>query len=276
MPNKYKATYVSHSSSSTFKNCPLAYFYSAVYKDADGDKISTVSPHLTLGVSVHEPLEALMEVPSDERKNTKFAPLFFKTWESLSGEKGGFKNPEQEEEFKQRGVEMLKRVKANIHHLEGESAFLVKERKELPWFWLSEEEEIILCGKTDVILKHEDCYEVIDFKTGKNQEKDSSLQLPIYRLLLNHYFGAANFRAKYWYLLSDDAPIEKEIPSLEESRELVLDIGRKIKQARADKNFECPRGESGCFACRDYRKIVNGDAKFSGKGIYGAKMYTIL
>lgn len=273
--NKFQAHWLSHSSISTYKNCPLAYYYSAVYKTEDKKKISTTSPHLALGCAVHAPLEALAEVASEDRKNTKFAPQFFKTWEEFSGDKGGFDNPEQEETFKQRGIEMLKNVKANIHHLEGESAFLLPDHNELPWFWFSEKENLILSGKLDFLIKEKDGYYVIDFKTGNNVEKETSLQLPIYRLLLNNFLGKSDFRAAYWYVAKDGAPVEKEMPSLEESRDLVMDIALKIRQARIDKVFECPNGDMGCFACRDYRKIIDGAATFVGLGTYGGKVYKI-
>jgi len=275
MLNKYQAHWLSHSSISTFKNCPLAYYYSAVFKDDEKCKISTVSPYMTLGLAVHSPLESLAEVPSEERKNKKFAPEFFKVWESMSGEKGGFENENQENEFKERGIAMLKNVKSNIQYLEGETAFLLPDHSELPWMWLSEEENLILSGKLDYILKKENEYFVIDFKTGLKEEKADSLQLPIYRILLNHFLPGGDFRAAYWQLQTAAAPVEKQIPSLAESRELVLDIGRKIKQARLDKNFECPRGDSGCFACQGYQKIINGSATYIARGIYGAKMYKV-
>ncbi len=273
--DKFKAFWNSHSSISAFKNCPLGYYYGNIYKDKDKKKISTVSPHLTLGCAVHAPLEALAEIPSEERKNTKFAPAFFKTWEEFDGEKGGFKDAEEEESYKLRGIEMLKNVKENIHHLEGETAFLIPDKNDLPWFWLSEEENLILAGKLDFLLKKEDCYYVIDFKSGMKDEHSDSLQLPIYRLLLNHFLGESDFKAAYWNIGRDKSPIEKKIPSLEESRELVLDVARKMKQARLDNKFECPRGENFCFACRDYQKIISGDAKFVGYGTYGAKLYSI-
>ena len=50
----------------------------------------------------------------------------------------------------------------------------------------NEEENIILNGKIDWLeyVPEDDSIRVIDFKTGKNDEKEGSLQLPIYILLL--------------------------------------------------------------------------------------------
>lgn len=272
MPNKFQATWASPSSIGDFINCPRAYYLKNVWKDDSKAKMSTVSPYLTLGSVVHEMLEPLAEIPSEQRKNKKFAPEFFKSWANYAGEKGGFDNDEQEEEFKQRGIAMLKNVKENIQYLEGETHFLMPKRSDLPWLWLSEKEEIILCGKLDWINK-DDGYRVLDFKTGQRDEKEGSLQLPIYSILLNHFCKAEKVSAQYWYVARDSAPVEKKLPDVEESKKIILDIALKMKESRAAQKFDCPYG--GCFACDDFEKILRGEGKFVGTNIYNAKLYKI-
>ena len=58
----------------------------------------------------------------------------------------------------------------------------------LPHYYLNDTDNIILCGKVDWIeyLDEVDGLRVIDFKTGRNEEKEESLQLPIYQLLLHN------------------------------------------------------------------------------------------
>ena len=41
------------------------------------------------------------------------------------------------------------------------------------------------------------------------------------------------------------------------------------------KEFDCPRGAAGCFACRPFEKILKGEAEFIGVGGYGQEMYMI-
>ncbi len=279
--NKFKGNWLSASSIANFKSCPLSYYYANVFKDTDKKKISTVSKYMTLGLACHEPLEALSDVPSEQRKDVKLSHLFYDTWDSLSGEKGGFDTSEQEAEFKARGVEMLKNVKANIHHLEGQTVTMLPDRRELPWFWLDNKNEeegsnnLVLCGKVDFCILNGNTLRVLDFKTGLKEEKDDSLQLPIYRLLADHFYPNKDFEAFYWYIGKDAAPKKKEIPSVDECRARVMEIGLKIKEAREKQEFECPNGEMGCRSCLPYKAIVNGRAKFVGLGTYGAKMFKI-
>jgi hypothetical protein len=58
--------------------------------------------------------------------------------------------------------------------------------------------------------------------------------------------------------------------------EKVLEIARKIKDAREKNIFNCPAGEKGCCACRPFEKILKGEAEFIGIGGYGQEMYLVL
>ncbi len=54
MPDKYTATWVSHSSMGDFIKCPRAYYLKNMYKNPKtGKKIGIVSPALSLGSAVH-------------------------------------------------------------------------------------------------------------------------------------------------------------------------------------------------------------------------------
>lgn len=274
MLNKFKATWVSNSSISDFLKCPKSYYLKNVYKTNDGKKISIVSPYLSLGITVHNVLEPFAEIPVEKRATTMFGKKFFSEWEKVSGEKGGFDSIEQEEDFKQRGVEILTNVRKNIHHLLYKTVFLEKKRTDLPFMWLSEEEEIVLCGKTDFLMKKNGTYEVLDFKTNfKLVESDDSLQLPIYSVLLNHYLGADDVKTFYWYVGLHPDPVEKKLPSVEESKNKILELAKMIKRARMNKEFDCPHG--GCVHCEGLSRIVNGEGKFVGLNEYGGKMFKL-
>jgi hypothetical protein len=47
-----------------------------------------------------------------------------------------------------------------------------------------------------------------------------------------------------------------------------MNTALKVKQARSDKKFDCPRGEAGCFSCKPFEKILKGEAEFVGQGEY--------
>ncbi|PIZ81298.1 MAG: hypothetical protein COY02_02810 [Parcubacteria group bacterium CG_4_10_14_0_2_um_filter_41_6] len=90
MPDKYNATWVSHSSISDYIACPRAYYLKNVYKDPNtGHKITLITPALALGQSVHEQLEALSVLPVESRVLSNLVPRFQQEWEKYSGEKEG-------------------------------------------------------------------------------------------------------------------------------------------------------------------------------------------
>lgn len=275
MPDKYTATWVSHTSIANFRKCPRAYYLNNVYRDPQTNhKIQLVSPSLALGQAVHEIIESLSTVPSSERFKRSLVERFEESWKRYSGKRGGFTNPEDEAIFKERGAAMLRRV---MEHPGPLLKLAVKIKADLPQYWLSPEDNIILCGKIDWLeyLPEQDAVHIIDFKTGKNEEDSSSLQLPIYHLLVHNTQARKVEKVSYWYLASSDELAEKELPDLDTAHEQVLTIAKQIRLARKLERFKCPQGENGCYSCRPLEKIVRGEAEFIGESEYHQDMYII-
>lgn len=274
--DKYSAVWVSHSSMGDFLKCPRCYYLHNIYKTPAGRKINIVNPALSLGVAVHNVVEGLAKYKTEDRMIEPLLLKFEEEWEKVSGKKGGFKTAEEEAEAKERGRAMLKRVEQNPGPLLNKTVKL-KEGEMLPNFFLSEEDNIILCGKIDWLeyLPEDDSIRVIDFKTGKNEENEDSLQLPIYLLLLNALQKRKVASAAYWYLDRDDGLVKKILPTIEEARARVLKVAREVKTAREKGEFKCPRGEEGCFACRPFEKILKGEAEYVGLNEYRAETYIL-
>ena len=166
MKDKYSAIWVSHSSMGDYLKCPRAYYLRNVYRDPKTNKkISVMEPPLALGQAVHEAIEGLSKLPVEERFREPLLDRFEKAWTLVSGQKGGFQTLEEEEKFKSRGVAMIKRVDEHRGPL---TAKAIKIRQDLPYYWLSEEDNIILCGKIDWLEYNEvtDAVRIVDFKTG--------------------------------------------------------------------------------------------------------------
>lgn len=263
--DKYTAVWVSHSSMGDFIKCPRAYYLHNVYKNpATGKKISIVNGALSLGSAVHEAVEGLANFKVEERFKNSLIEDFENAWKKISGKKGGFKTLEEEEEMKKRGLEMIKRVEEHPGILLEKTVKLKEAHNNMPPnFFLSDEHDIILCGKIDWLqyIPEDDSVKVVDFKTGKWEEKEDSLQLPIYLLLLEKLQKRKVSGASYWYLDKDNEPKDVALPSSEESREKVLKVAIEVKKAREKGEFKCPKGEAGCFACKPFEKILKGEAE---------------
>lgn len=275
MPDKYTATWISHSSISDYLTCPRVYFLKNVYRDpATNKKIKLMTPALALGQAVHETLEALSLLKREERFKKPLPERFAHVWEKVAGKRGGFFYEETEAKYRRRGHDMITRV----YHYPGPiDRLAVKIPDDLPHFWLSEEDNIILCGKIDWLeyLPDEQVVHIIDFKTGRIKEDEESLQLPIYLLLVRTCQKWPVAKASYWYLDSDNALTERALPPFEEAKRVVLAVGQKMKLARQLKTFSCPSGNDGCSACRPYERILRGEGEFVGEDDYRALIYVL-
>lgn len=276
-PDKYSAVWVSHSSMGDFLKCPRAYFLHNIYKNPKtGKKINIINPALALGQIVHEVVEGLGDFKAEERFSRPLLEIFDKAWEKVSGKRGGFRSAEEETGAKARGRAMIERVVAHPGPLKNKTVKIKAGSGGMPPnFYLSEADNIILCGKIDWLeyIPEKDAVRLIDFKTGKNEESEDSLQLPIYHLLLKNCQDRPLAGAAYWYLDRDDEPTAVKFPELESGRAAVLAVARKVKMAREKKEFNCSRGEKGCFACQPFEKVVRGEAEFIGTGEYNQDLY---
>lgn len=275
MADRFSAVWLSHSSISTFKNCPRAYYLNTVYRDPrTGHKITLVTPSMSLGSAVHDVLESLSVLPTSERFKISLIDRFQSAWKKVSGPIGGFDDTTTEARYKSRGEDMLRRLTQNPGPL-AEKA--VKIKMDLPQYWLSESDNLMLCGKLDWLSynQQDDSIHIIDFKTGVGEESVDSLQLPIYYLLAHNCQTREVKKASYWYIARDDMPVEKKLPDLDHAYELVLKAGKEIKLARSLERFKCPAGEGGCRHCSPLEKIIRGEATFVGNGEYGSDVYAL-
>lgn len=255
--------WVSHSSIHDFLVCPRAYWIRHIYRNPKtNNKVNIISPSLALGSTVHQVLEALSVVKADERMKEPLLDQYEKAWEKVSGEQGGFFNEEDELMYKNRGAIMINRVRFHPGPIVEKAVKLTSPDNLPPRFYLSPDEHIILSGKIDWLeyLPGDNSVHIIDFKTGKHEENEDSLQLPIYALLVNNCQNRRVSKISYWYLETDNEPKEMPMPDLEAAKEKVLSIAREIRKARESGHMVCPKG--GCFACRPLEQIVAGTAQF--------------
>lgn len=263
--DKYSAVWVSHSSISDFIKCPRSYYLRNIYKDpVTGHKVTVVTPPLALGGAVHEVIESLATLPTEERLKISLVKKFDPVWLKYTGKLGGFKNYSEEIEYRDRGIAMLINLQENPGPIVKSAIKIKTGSMGLPHYYLSEEDNIILCGKIDWLeyLPDSDSVHIVDFKTGKNEESDDSLQLPIYLLLATNTQTKKVTKASYWYLDRDDDVVEKKLPKIEEAYNKVFNVAKEIKEAREKGEFVCPKG--GCFNCRPLERVLKGEGEKVG------------
>jgi ATP-dependent exoDNAse (exonuclease V) beta subunit len=222
-----------------------------------------MSPALVLGSAVHEVIENLSVIPTSARFSESLVLRLEKIWDKFEGKRGGFLSSDQEHFFKERGKAMLRKVMDNPGPLKNRA---VKINQELPYYWISEEDNIILCGKIDWLeyFPETDSVHIIDFKTSKKEEDEKSLQLPIYILLVNNCKKRKVDKASYWYLELSNDLVEKSLPDLDNAQANILKIARQIKLAKKLDKLSCPNGQEGCPHCLPYESILKGEGELVG------------
>lgn len=280
--DKFKAVWVSHSSIADFLKCPRLYYLRNVYKDPKtGHKITIMTPPLALGQAVHDVIDALSYYPVEERFDAKIFDMYDKSWQKVTGKLGGFKTKDEEEEYKKRGKKMLQNILDNPGPIKNKALKIksVEGKTDLPWFWLDEEENIILSGKIDWVeyLENSDSIHIVDFKTGKNEESEDSLQLPIYYLLAKNLQSRPVEKISYWYLDDNNAKnfVELKIPDEKQAFDKVYEVAKRIKTGRLINHLKCPRGDAGCFACRDLERVLKGEGEKVAESSYHQDIYII-
>lgn len=272
--DKYSALWVSHSRINDFTACPRAYYLKYIYRNPKtGHKMKIMTPPLALGQIVHDVLDSLTVLPLKDRFKLSLVGKLHELWVKIEGKKGGFMDSSIELQYKTRGEEMLLHLMKNPGPL---NKLAVKLKMDLPYFWLSEEKNIILCGKIDWMeyLPDIDSVHIIDFKTSKKEENSESLQLPIYYLLAKHCQLRHVAKMSYWYLEREQGIVEKELPNESKVLQQIMDCALEIQLATKLKRFKCKQS-SGCYFCNPYELILKGEGEFIGVNNYKEDIYVL-
>jgi len=229
---------------------------------------------LALGQIVHEVLDSLTDIPTKDRFKVSLVGKLHELWGKIEGKKGGFMDSSIEQQYKTRAEEMLLRVMKNPGPI---AQLAVKLKMDLPYFWLSEEKNIILSGKIDWMeyLPETDSIHIIDFKTSKNEEKEDSLQLPIYYLLAKRCQTRHIARMSYWYLDREEGGIiEKELPDEEKILSMIVDSALEIQLAVKLERFKCKQPD-GCYSCKPLELLIKGEGEYVGINNYKEDVYIL-
>ncbi len=257
-----KILWISYSAISSYERCPHSYYLGYIYRNpSTQNRIQIVNPYFSLGSAVHDTIEGLLDIDPKKRQKVSLTKRFSDIFNNYRGHKGGFISKKKEEDFFNRGIEMVERVE--------KSKFLSKPSTKPISNFLSIDligQDVKLVGSIDwVELLPTGEAHIIDFKTGKTKENSDSLQLPIYTVLAKDNVKEKVKKVSYWYLESDDNPVEQEIKNVDDSLKLLRERATEIQEAIKNEDFPCNYNGK-CFSCRDYEKVFSGDAELIETG----------
>src|SRR5438552_3446077 len=107
MPFNPNTIWLSHTSLGDFEKCHKLYYLRNLYRDkshGNGYRIQVANPYLSLGQAVHDAIDHFVtRYKTDERTKDKLFYEFERAWQMRPGKRGGFKEADQENYFKERG-----------------------------------------------------------------------------------------------------------------------------------------------------------------------------
>ena len=255
--------WISYSSLSDFEKCPRLYYLRSIYRDKEfgnNFRIQVANPYLSLGEIVHDAIDNYVNKfsPAERNKDVMIQELS-KGWNLKHGKIGGFKNDTQEKEFKTRSVTMVNKFLSN-------KSFSKADAYKLPDFpkkKLFPDKDLVLVGNFDWVETYKNGLHIVDFKTGKQEESEDSLQLPIYAILANENLEKPVLKTSYWYLDKSVEPKEVPMKNLDESLEIIQKKSLEVEEAIKKNDFS-KHSSKNCIYCKEYEAVINGKAKHVG------------
>jgi len=254
---------LSPSRASQFKTCPKQFKYANV------DKILEPTNEVQAkGTTVHQALEDLFDLPSDERTTEKLHNLFREAWTKVRGNDEHhnlFSSIDEERDWGLEGLKLLN----NYMTLEDPRSFEPVERER----WVRGTiEDLNLRGILDRMDRNESGELIIvDYKSGKSPlakyKEPRFFALKLYALLIKEETGEMPVELKLIYLQNSTIhtlKVDNEI--LEQAKQEILEIWNNIKIAFQNNDFP-PIKNALCDWCyyKPICPIYNPDAPDTSK-----------
>jgi DNA helicase-2/ATP-dependent DNA helicase PcrA len=220
LPRRGEGLALSATDIELYRTCPLKYKFARVFGIPQEQTINQ-----RFGIVIHQVLERFhsqgQSTGAEGGSLERLMGLFGQAWR-----RSGFGESDDELQFKERGVESLRRY----HQRESQSGSSPKWVERKFDFRMGPHH---LRGRVDRVDQLPDgAHELIDYKTGDpkpKRELENDIQLAIYRLAAREAWKLDGAAGSYWYVLADEkVDVGASPDDLERVEGTVMTVGEGI------------------------------------------------